>query len=1149
MHSSTAPAAWSVITTGALTDETALVQRLVAEAALDSPTRAAIVASGADLVRRIRASARPGLMEVFLAEYGLSTDEGIALMCLAEALLRVPDAETMDALIEDKIAPSDWGRHLGKSASSLVNASTWALMLTGKVLDDREGGIAGALRGAVRRLGEPVIRTAVSRAMKEMGRNFVLGETIDKAMDRAEELETKGYTYSYDMLGEAARTEADARRYHLSYSRAITAIARAAKGNDIRTNPGISVKLSALHPRYEVAKRERVMEELVPRVRALASLAKAAGLGFNIDAEEADRLALSLEVIEATLSDPALKGWDGFGVVVQAYGRRAGAVIDWLHALATKLDRKIMVRLVKGAYWDAEVKRAQVMGLDSFPVFTRKQSTDASYIANARKLLALTDRIYPQFATHNAHTVAAILHIAKAQGRTAMDYEFQRLHGMGERLHDIVLTDNATRCRIYAPVGAHRDLLAYLVRRLLENGANSSFVNQIVDEDVPPETVAACPLTAVEGLSSIPSPALKSGPGLFGGRKNSKGWDLTDAADLAAIEIARAPFAEARVDAAPRLAGRVVGGPQLTVLNPATGALVGHVTTAGLPDVDTALRLAEPWSAAPQERSLVLNRAADRMEADFGRIFALLAREAGKTLSDAVAELREAVDFLRYYASQAKQPHLARGVFACISPWNFPLAIFCGQIGAALAAGNAVLAKPAEQTPLIACLAVDHLLAAGVPATALQLLPGDGAVGAALTRDPRVNGVAFTGSTETAQAIRRSMADHLDPTAPLIAETGGLNAMLVDSTALPEQAVRDIIASSFQSAGQRCSALRCLYVQEDIAHTVTEMLFGAMEDLSLGDPWTLSTDIGPVIDGEAQAGIRAYVDAARAEGRVLKELTAPGQGTFVSPTVLKVKGIEDLPREIFGPVLHIATFKASEIDRVISAINATGYGLTFGLHSRIDDRVQHIVDGMQVGNTYVNRNQIGAVVGSQPFGGEGLSGTGPKAGGPHYLTRFTKALTPAAAPDEATTAAADVTKALAAPWPATAPQAEDMPGPTGESNRLTLTPRAPLLCLGPGRAAALAQAEAVRKLGGHAVEVPGLPPEALSTLQGFSGALFWGAAEAGRPYAQALAARKGPILALIAAPDAGHVHLERHLCIDTTASGGNAQLLAEVAEV
>jgi RHH-type transcriptional regulator, proline utilization regulon repressor / proline dehydrogenase / delta 1-pyrroline-5-carboxylate dehydrogenase len=1146
MPTDSAPSAWSVIQSQALADEAALLHRLVAEAALDAPARAAIVAEGAALVARIRSSARPGLMEVFLAEYGLSTDEGIALMCLAEALLRVPDADTMDALIEDKIAPSDWGRHLGKSASSLVNASTWALMLTGRVLDDREGGIAGALRGAVRRLGEPVIRSAVSRAMKEMGRNFVLGETIDRAMERATELEVKGYTYSYDMLGEAARTEADARRYHLAYSAAITSIARAAKGNDIRTNPGISVKLSALHPRYEVAKRARVMEELVPRVRALATLAKAAGLGFNIDAEEADRLALSLEVIEATLSDTALKGWDGFGIVVQAYGRRAGAVIDWLHALAARLDRKVMIRLVKGAYWDAEVKRAQVLGLASFPVFTRKQATDVSYIANARKLLSLTDRIYPQFATHNAHTVASVLHMAREMGVTPMAYEFQRLHGMGERLHDIVLTDQGTRCRIYAPVGAHRDLLAYLVRRLLENGANSSFVNQIVDEDVPSEVVAACPLTAVEALS-IPNPALATGPTLFAPRLNSKGWDLTDTADLAAIEAARDPYSDISFDAAPRLEGRVVGGPRLAILNPATGALVGHVLTAGQPDVDTALRLAEPWSAAAPERAEVLQRAADRMEADHGRIFALLAREAGKTLPDAVAELREAVDFLRYYAAQTAQPNPARGVFACISPWNFPLAIFCGQIGAALAAGNAVLAKPAEQTPLIAALAVDHLLAAGVPATALQLLPGDGAVGAALTRDPRVNGVAFTGSTATAQTIRRSMADHLDPTAPLIAETGGLNAMLVDSTALPEQAVRDIIAASFQSAGQRCSALRCLYLQEDVAKPVTDMLFGAMDELEAGDPWALSTDVGPVIDTEAQAGIRAYVDAARAEGRVLKELKAPGQGTFVALTVLKVGGILDMPREIFGPVLHIATFKAQEIDAVIAAINATGYGLTFGLHSRIDDRVQRIVERLCVGNVYVNRNQIGAVVGSQPFGGEGLSGTGPKAGGPHYLPRFTKAAAPTAASDDATTSAAEAVRALAAPWPRPERKTEDLPGPTGESNRLSQTPRLPLLCLGPGRAAALQQAEAVRKLGGHAVEAPGLPPEALADLAGLSGAVWWGEATQGRACAKALARRQGPILPLIAMPDAAHACLERHLCIDTTASGGNAQLLAEVA--
>ncbi len=1138
--------AWTTIAGDSLRDEAALVAHLIREAGLDAAARARITQSGAQFVREIRASAKPGLMEVFLAEYGLSTDEGIALMCLAEALLRVPDADTMDALIEDKIAPSDWGRHLGKSASSLVNASTWALMLTGKVLDEREPGVVGHLKAAVKRLGEPVIRTAVTRAMKEMGRNFVLGETIELAMKRAQELEGQGYTYSYDMLGEAARTEADARRYHLSYSKAITSIAAAATHGDIRSNPGISVKLSALHPRYEVAKRDRVIEELVPRVRALAGLARAAGLGFNIDAEEADRLALSLEVIEAVLQDPTLKGWDGFGVVVQAYGRRADAVIDWLYALSVRLDRKIMVRLVKGAYWDAEVKRAQVLGLTSFPVFTRKQATDVSYIANARKLLGMTDRIYPQFATHNAHTVAAILDMAADKSA----FEFQRLHGMGERLHDIVLTQNATRCRIYAPVGAHRDLLAYLVRRLLENGANSSFVNQIVNEEVSPERVAACPVTAMEALEPVASPAIATGQNLFGMRRNSTGWDLTDAGDLAAIEAARAPHQTAVFSAGPMLAGAAVGGLRTEVRDPATGSLVGHVMTSAVPDVDTALRLAEPWAAAPADRAEVLRRAADLYETEFGQIFALLAREAGKTLADAVSELREAVDFLRYYADGAvglTAP--ACGVFACISPWNFPLAIFSGQIAAALAAGNAVLAKPAEQTPLIAALAVELLHKAGVPASALQLLPGDGTVGSTITRDARVKGVAFTGSTATALRIRRAMAENLDPVAPLIAETGGLNAMLVDSTALPEQAVRDILASSFQSAGQRCSALRCLYVQEDVAETVLEMLSGAMDELTLGDPWSLFTDVGPVIDSAAQDAIRAYVDAARQEGRVIKEMRAPATGTFIAPTILRVNAISDMPREIFGPVLHVATFKAGKIDAVVAAVNATGYGLTFGLHTRIDDRVQTVIEALNVGNTYVNRNQIGAVVGSQPFGGEGLSGTGPKAGGPEYLTRFTATPAPLAIPDGAQMAAADAARALAgAVVSRAALHAVVLPGPTGESNRLTAVARAPLLCLGPTAAAAAAQADAVRALGGQAVLAAGLPAAALTTLAGFSGALWWGDADKGRIFAKALAERSGPILPLICTmPDRAHAVLERHVCIDTTASGGNAQLLAEVS--
>ena len=923
-------------------------------------------------------------------------------------------------------------------------------------------------------------------------------------------------------------------------------IARAATEGCIRSNPGISVKLSALHPRYEVAKRARVMTELVPRVKALAGLARAAGLGFNIDAEEADRLELSLEVIEAVLSDESLKGWDGFGVVVQAYGRRAGAVIDWLYRLSVKLDRRIMVRLVKGAYWDTEVKRAQVLGLPSFPVFTRKQATDVSYIANARKLLAMTERIYPQFATHNAHTVAAILDMATDKKA----FEFQRLHGMGERLHDIVLAEHGTRCRIYAPVGAHRDLLAYLVRRLLENGANSSFVNQVVNDEIAAERVAACPLTAIGAMASVANAAIPAGPGLFGARVNSRGWDLTDAGDLAAIMTAMAPHQAVQFQAKPLVAGRALGGLRSEVVNPATGAVVGHVVAAAPGDIDTALRLAEPWAAPPAIRAEILTRAADLYEQNFGQIFALLAREAGKTRADAVSELREAVDFLRYYAGQSDQPHPARGVIACISPWNFPIAIFSGQIGAALAAGNAVIAKPAQQTPLIAHLAVTLLHRAGVPATALQMLPGDGAVGAALTCDARINGVAFTGSTATALTIRRSMAEYLDPTAPLIAETGGLNAMMVDSTALPEQAVRDILASSFQSAGQRCSALRCLYVQEDIAEIMTGMLFGAMDELAIGDPWSLVTDVGPVIDAQAHQTIADYIAVARLEGRVMKEMSAPKGGSFIAPTVIRIKGIDAMQREIFGPVLHVATFKAGEHLRVVQAVNATGYGLTFGLHTRIDDRVQSVVEALQVGNTYVNRNQIGAVVGSQPFGGEGLSGTGPKAGGPRYLARFTQSRAPRS--DKAASRVASEAEVMAALRieRATAQPAATrvLPGPTGESNRLTASPRSPLLCLGPSAEAALAQAQAVRALGGHAVEAPELAPDALTRLHGFSGALWWGDKSQGRAYARALAARRGPILALIGdRPDAANVLLERHVCIDTTASGGNAQLLTAVS--
>ena len=1123
-------------------NEEKTLTHLIKQAALTREDRKVISNRATQLVHKIRDTAKPGLMEVFLAEYGLSTDEGIALMCLAEALLRVPDASTIDALIEDKIAPSNWGRHLGKSSSSLVNASTWALMLTGKVLDDVEPGIAGQLRGAVKRLGEPVIRNAVARAMREMGRQFVLGEDITKAMKRASGMEAKGYTYSYDMLGEAARTEDDARRYHLAYSQAITSIAAACTHSDIRQNPGISVKLSALHPRYEVAQKARVMDELVSRVRALTGLAKSAGMGFNIDAEEADRLSLSLDVIEAVLSDPSLAGWNGFGVVVQAFGQRAAPVIDWLYALSQKLDRRIMVRLVKGAYWDTEIKHAQVIGAENFPVFTHKSATDISYISNARKLLGMTDRIYPQFATHNAHTVAAILEIT---GNSDV-YEFQRLHGMGERLHDIVLSTEQTRCRIYAPVGAHRDLLAYLVRRLLENGANSSFVNQIVDEDVPAEVVAADPFAA-----KMPKTTIKYGPDLFQPeRQNSKGWDLADRSTLDRIDAAREPHHHTQFISEPLIAGSPAKGTRTLVLNPANSDdIVGHVTWSSAADVETALANANPWQSTAAKRAKILSRAADLYEENFGVFFTLLSREAGKSLPDAVSELREAVDFLRYYAAQSQnhsKPPV--GLFSCISPWNFPLAIFSGQIAASLATGNATIAKPAEQTPLIAHFAISLMHKAGVPRGALQLLPGDGRIGAAVTSDPRIGGVCFTGSTDTAKLIRTAMANNLAPGAPLIAETGGLNAMIVDSTALPEQAVRDVVQSSFQSAGQRCSALRCLYVQEDIADGFTKMLMGAMDELSIGCPWNLSCDVGPVIDDTAQSEINAYIDAANAQGRVLKQLSRPDAGHFIAPTLLRVSGIKEMEREIFGPVLHIATFKAGDLDSIIDDINATGYGLTFGLNSRIDDRVQHVVERLNAGNIYVNRNQIGAVVGSQPFGGEGLSGTGPKAGGEEYLSRFLGQEQPQIDGTDTRRDPADVQREITkATIQSIEISARDLPGPTGESNRLTHHVRPPILCLGPTEAIAVQQAEELRKLGGATVVAHGLEPEHLTTLVGLSGAIYWGNEPTARAYDQSLAKRHGAILPLITSqPSKFHTQFERHTCVDTTASGGNAALLAEV---
>ncbi|WP_416138550.1 bifunctional proline dehydrogenase/L-glutamate gamma-semialdehyde dehydrogenase PutA [Halomonas sp. HK25] len=1186
----------------------ALVERLK----LSEDDRKRVADVGAKYVERVRKEKKPSMMEAFLAEYGLSTAEGVGLMCLAEALLRVPDAETIDDLIHDKIEPSDWGAHLGKSSSSMVNASTWALMLTGKVLEDDPKGPARALRGLVRRMGEPVVRTAVGRSMKILGRQFVLGQTIEEGMKNARELEKQGYTYSYDMLGEAARTDEDAVRYHEAYAKAITAIAKQAKG-DVRGSPGISVKLSALHPRYEYTHRDTVMAELVPRAKELVQQAAKANIGFNIDAEEQDRLDLSLDVIEALMSDPSLDDWDGFGVVVQAYGRRAAPMIETLYELAERYDRKIMVRLVKGAYWDTEIKLSQEMGVETFPVFTRKVNTDVSYMACAQMLLDRRDRIYPQFATHNAHTCAAVVAMA---GDDKDSYEFQRLHGMGESLHHIVKESEGTHCRLYAPVGAHRDLLAYLVRRLLENGANSSFVNQVVDGSIPPSEVSKDPVAEMQRLGEVISSPLIRQPGeLFAPeRKNSKGYRINEPASILPLLEAREAFADTTWTAGPMLAGRPAPkGEARDALSPADGSrVVGQVHEATPEEVAAALDAAEDgyrdWSArSAAGRAEVLRRTADLYEEHIAELTVIATREAGKMMFDGIAEVREAVDFLRYYANEgerleAEEPGSARGIFVCISPWNFPLAIFTGQIAAALAAGNAVLAKPAEQTPLIAARAVELMREAGLPEAALQLLPGDGpTVGGPLTSDPRIAGVCFTGSTPVAQIIHKALAENAGPDAVLIAETGGLNAMIVDSSALTEQAVRDILISSFQSAGQRCSALRMLYVQEEARDRLLNMLDGAMDALTIGDPWNTDTDVSPVIDAEAQADISAYVAAQEKAGKVIKKLSAPDIGTFVTPAVVEVGGIADLEREIFGPILHVATFKARDIDKVVDAINDRGYGLTFGLHTRIDDRVQQIVERIHVGNIYVNRNQIGAIVGSQPFGGEGLSGTGPKAGGPLYVTRFrrtAKAERHEGPKGEAVTLG-DLQSALdgldARNWAARRDRVEvlrkalsgmggvvrkalaetaaidmtpqTLPGPTGESNRLAMYPKGPVLCLGPTLDIAVAQAAQALGAGCAAVLVaPGaakavqplsdagapvaaldgsVAAETLSEVRGIAAVAAAGDSDWTRALRLALAERDGAIVPLETQTISPERYVvERHLCIDTTAAGGNASLLA-----
>ena len=1028
----------AAITTGWVRDEAAHVRTLIDQARLPDADRAAAQAVASGIVTRVRRRAQDqGAIEAFMRQYDLGSEEGVLLMCVAEALLRIPDPDTADKLIRDKLGEADWKRHMGQSDSVLVNASTWGLMLTGRLVDLADGtkrDVHNAFKRLLGRVGEPVIRLAVRQAMRIMGHQFVMGRTIAEALGRSRKGENAAYRYSFDMLGEGALTTRDALRYQQAYRDAIAAIGKSAGahrqgdaqggsfvGTDVNAAPSISVKLSALHPRYEHAKRARVMAELVPRVLELAQLAKLHGIGFTIDAEEADRLELSLDVIAAAFADASLAGWEGYGLAVQAYLKRAPEVIDFIADLARRHGRRVPVRLVKGAYWDSEVKRAQVDGQLDYPVFTRKPNTDVSYLANARRMLEAGDAIYPMFATHNAQTIASIHQRARTMGRLGA-FEFQKLHGMGDDLYaEVIPTDRLdVPCRVYAPVGSHEDLLPYLVRRLLENGANSSFVNRITDESVAIDDLIRDPVEQVAAFASIAHPRIPLPVDLYRSfghtRSNSMGVNLANDDQLRTLADAINAATRTLLTAAPLVPGTAATGDAMPVTNPADRReVVGHWHAADRATVERAIANAvdahETWNATPAaSRAAILEHAADLLEARMPAYIALCTKEAGKTIADGVAEVREAVDFLRYYAAHARtmfKPEAlpgptgesntlqlsGRGVFVCISPWNFPLAIFLGQVSAALAAGNAVIAKPAEQTNLIAFEAIRLLHEAGVPQAVVQLVPGDGAtVGAVLTSDPRIAGVAFTGSTDTARAINRALAARDAAIGVLIAETGGQNALIADSSALPEQVVKDAISSAFTSAGQRCSAARVLFVQDDIADKVMHMLAGAMAELSVGDPGLLSTDIGPVIDEDALSMLRAHADRMDREATPIAMVEMPADtahGSFFAPRAYAIASLDVLDKEVFGPVLHVVRWKADQLDAVIDAINATGYGLTLGIHSRIDETVERIASRIKVGNCYVNRNQIGAVVGVQPFGGQNLSGTGPKAGGPHYLPRFT----------------------------------------------------------------------------------------------------------------------------------------------------------------
>lgn len=1161
---------------------------LLEAATIPAPVSKAIKKTAESLVTSLRSTKRRGGVEGLVQEYSLSSDEGTALMCLAEALLRIPDEATRDALIRDKISDGDWGSHLGSGRSLFVNAATWGLVVTGKLVGSvNDSGLGAALTRLIARAGEPVIRKGVDLAMRLMGEQFVTGETIEDALDRARAKEAQGFRYSYDMLGEAATTADDASRYYRDYEQAIHAIGRASGGRGIYEGPGISIKLSALHPRYSRFQSERVMTELLPRVRDLALMAKGYDIGFNIDAEEMDRLELSLDLLESLALDADLGGWNGLGFVIQGYGKRCPFVIDWIVDLARRAKRRIMVRLVKGAYWDAEIKRAQTDGLTDFPVYTRKVHTDVAYIACAKKLLAERDAVFPQFATHNAQTLATIFHLAGPEFEVG-SYEFQCLHGMGEPLYEqVVGADKLGRpCRIYAPVGTHETLLAYLVRRLLENGANSSFVNRIGDPAVSIEALVADPVALVhtQAEPGAPHDKIAQPAQLYPDRRNSEGIDLSDEGALADLTAKLVASTKLKWHAAPTFGS----GKEREILNPADhGDVVGTVIEITASEAAAAVSrgASSTWVNEPiASRAFILEAAAAAFQARMPLLMGLVMREAGKSAPNAIAEVREAIDFLRYYAMQARTTLRAGqrplGPIVCISPWNFPLAIFTGQVAAALAAGNPVLAKPAGVTPLIAAEAVRLLHDAGVPRDALQLMTGSGSLASAMIDAPATAGVLFTGSTQVARLIQGQLASRLSVEGrpiPLIAETGGQNAMIVDSSALAEQVVADVLGSSFDSAGQRCSALRVLCLQEEVADRILEMLKGAMRELRIGTTTALKVDVGPVISAGSMQEITTHIQAMRERGAQIEQLALPSgaeQGTFVPPTIIEIESIGELEHEVFGPVLHVVRFKRENLDELVDAINATGYGLTFGLHTRLDETINRVTGRIKAGNLYVNRNTIGAIVGVQPFGGRGLSGTGPKAGGPLYLGRLVSSppslelKSPTANPalDEFVNwleASGELESATIARRYAKASMLGvevELPGPVGERNAWSLHPRGHILMLPETKHGLFEQMAAVLATGNHGtvegIALPQALPNAVAKVfsqscdGSFSAAIVEGDQNRISAAVAKVAALPGPIVSVHAARKGGSMAYdcqwlleEVSISINTTAAGGNASLM------